>query len=235
MKTQLIDRAVALLVPPRCVACRGAAAAGRSVCRDCNRELNALPCGERDSFSAAAFPYEGVARQMVAALKFEGAVGAAGEMAEAIVERLPGHFGDATWIVPVPAHPSRRRSRGYNQSKLLAGELARLTGVSCIDCLMRQPAGRPPQSELSREARMALPRGEFKLAMRKSFPEVPTNVVICDDVRTTGVTLEVCAQAIRERQPESGSGQVRAVAFAGVRANGPTDRIARRQSRRPSG
>lgn len=219
-------RAIALLAPPRCAGCGGEARAERWICDGCRAELlrTAPPPG-------AAFSYHGAARKLVAALKFGGATALAREMAELMLLRRPELLAGADWIVPVPAHPQRARRRGYNQSRLLAEHLARMTGARCVDCLER-PGGLRPQSELSRAERIALPRSAIRA---QSLADFPTNVVLCDDVSTTGVTLEVCVQAICDRLPETGPRQIRAVTFASTPAHGTTDRIARRQSRRPTG
>lgn len=226
MRRNTFNRAVALVAPPLCAACRTQCAPGEWICTGCRAELARLP-----RRGGAAYPYVGRARDLVAALKFDGRVALAREMAALIAERVPDRLGGAEWIVPVPAHPGRARRRGFNQSELLARELARIVGARCVDCLVRE-AGTRPQSELSRAERLALPRSAFRA---HSLAEFPTNVVLCDDVSTTGVTLEACVQAIRERLPQTGSRQIRAVTFASTPTYGTTDRIARRQSRRTPG
>jgi predicted amidophosphoribosyltransferase len=113
--------------------------------------------------------------------------------------------------VPVPAHPARRRSRGFNQAALLAHEIAAICELEVHDCLVRD-SGVAPQATLSRAERLMLPRDSIRVesikpeakkrtTIRKSLAELPTKVVLLDDVTTTGVTLEVCASAIRERYP----------------------------------
>jgi predicted amidophosphoribosyltransferase len=176
--------------------------------------------GRTDGATFAAFPYEGAVRPLIAALKFRGAVAVAGELAELMRPRLPGWFHDASWLVPVPAHPERRRQRGYNQSLLLANALARGTEMGVLDCL-RRTAIAPPQSQLSRAERLKLPSHAITVDPRalrhqtaNALAEFPTKVVLCDDVVTTGVTLEVCAQAIRDWHHPTGTSLARAVSFA---------------------
>ena len=189
--------------------------------------------GRAEDCAFAAFPYAGAARPLIAALKFGGAVAVAGEMAELMRPRLPSWFAEADWLVPVPAHPDRRRARGYNQSLLLARALATDTDLRVVDCL-RRTAISPPQSQLTRAQRLALPRAAVTIDERalrqdggKSLVMFPTKVVVCDDVVTTGVTLEVCAQAIREWHHPTGSVLIRSVSFASAgRQTRTSDRIA---------
>jgi predicted amidophosphoribosyltransferase len=189
--------------------------------------------GRSDKSVFSAFPYDGAVRPLIAALKFQSAVAVAGELAELMRPRLPGWFDEAEWIVPVPAHPERRRARGYNQSLLLARALARGTDARVVDCLKRSSIA-PPQSQLTRAKRLELPSHAITVDERalrqrgeKSLAEFPTKVVLCDDVVTTGVTLEVCAQAIRDWHHPTGSSLIRSVSFASAgRQTRTSDRIA---------
>lgn len=242
------DRAVALVVPPRCVCCGGPAAPGAFLCGTCREALGRLPAGtpaRRGGGGAlaghfAAFPMAGPARDLVHALKFRGLPAAAGPMAELLSRRLPAKFLADALLVPVPAHPVRHRARGFNQSALLAQRLAEMHGLPVFDCLARG-AGGGPQTGRSRSERLLLPDDAFFLRetgskMRRRPPltcagslddrmkflhkgyskptQFPTNVVLMDDVATTGVTLEVCAKAIRTRFQS----KVRAVTFASTSA-----------------
>ena len=198
--------------------------------------LRGLPSGtigspdrERLDTCFAAFPYEGPVRQLVQALKYRGAVATARIMAELIVERAPPEMLTGALLIPAPAHPARRRARGFNQAALIAREIAAATGVTVCDCLHRDNI-RPPQATLSRAERLLLPAGSISVKhSRNGNPEhvfltdLPAKVVLLDDVTTTGVTLDVCASAIRERYP---AGQrpgyriaIGALTFAGTSAH----------------
>lgn len=241
------DRAVALVVPPRCVCCEGPAAPGAFLCGTCKEALGRLPAGtpSRRGGGAlaghfAAFPMAGPARDLIHALKFRGLPAAAGPMVELLSRRLPDGFLDGALLVPVPAHPARRRARGFNQSALLARRLAEIHSLPVCDCLARG-AGGGPQTGRSRTERLSLAEDAFFLrkidpnesgfpSLTRSGPlddrlkispegcskptQFPTNVVLMDDVATTGVTLEVCAKAIRTRFQS----KVRAVTFASTSA-----------------
>ncbi|MBJ7459638.1 MAG: ComF family protein [Thermoleophilaceae bacterium] len=233
MHRDLINRAVGLLVPPRCAACAAATEPSAWICFRCRGELERMPIGRSDQTCFAAFPHRAEARSLVAALKFEGAVAVAEELAELMRPRLPTWFAEADWLVPAPPHPARRRARGYNQSLLLARALAQGTELLVVDCLRRAEVA-PPQSQLSRARRLQMPASAITVderAIRQHTPNslavFPTNVVVCDDVVTTGVTLEVCAQAIRERHHPTGSVLARSVSFASAgRQTRTSDRIA---------
>lgn len=214
-------RLAALLVPPVCAACRSGCAPQQEICEVCRLEIEQSARPPVRAGHSAAFIHAGRARELTLALKFGGAVALADQLAELMLGRIGAEFAGAGAIVPVPAHPARLRARGYNQSALLARALAVRTGASVLDCLVRS-GDRRPQSELGRLARLALPAGAIRVDPRSetsvravllASPE-QTNVVVCDDVATTGSTLEACTQAMREQLPRTGWSRLRAVSFA---------------------
>lgn len=94
--------------------------------------------------------------------------------------------------VPVPLHPRRRRERGYNQ----ATDLARHLGLPVVDALARtRHTG--TQTALPAADRHANVSGAFRVTRRVSAL-AGSSVVLVDDVRTTGATLEACARVLRE-------------------------------------
>ncbi|MGH2744805.1 MAG: ComF family protein [Thermoleophilaceae bacterium] len=147
--------------------------------------------------------YEGPGRDLVRALKFHGALSLAREMSTIVLASAPDRLirGD---LVPVPLHPVRLRRRGFNQASVLAGAIARRTGLVESDSLRRRGPG-PPQVGRGRSDRLAGPAGSIRARAR-----VPPVALIVDDVVTTGATLAACAAALRE----AGAREVAAVAFA---------------------
>jgi ComF family protein len=211
-----------LLVPPTCLVC---GAPARELCGGCRRGLPWLgertcprcalpwPCGPLcpaadASFDAAWAPlaYEGPARDLVAAMKFRGRLAAVDVMAAQMVAGLRRHPGI---LVAVPAHPRRRRARGFDQASELARALGARTGRRVEEPLRRD--GRATrQVGLSRERRRAPERVRFSVR-----GQPPQTVVLVDDVHTTGATLDACARALKE------AGTRRVVALSYVRALAP--------------
>jgi ComF family protein len=227
MPTPLLDRLVALLVPPLCAVCREPELSGDVVCPACRRRLVALPdprcarCGApvvtrvtrcpecrgralafRTAWSP--FAYESSARGLVAALKSRGATPAARLMAAEIASRAPPGLLGGT-LVPVPAHPARQRREGMNQAGCLAVALGRAVGLPVGPCLRRLPGSRP-QVGLARGQRLANARG----SVRAEPPFPAGRLVLVDDVYTTGATLDACARALSS----TGAREVVAVTFA---------------------
>jgi predicted amidophosphoribosyltransferase len=96
-------------------------------------------------------------------------------------------------LAPVPLHPSRARSRGYNQSEVLANQIALAHGHRADAALLRTIATRP-QVGLPAEERAANVRGAFS-AKPGTIP-IGSAYVLVDDVLTTGATLGECAKSL---------------------------------------
>jgi ComF family protein len=182
-----------------------AADAENPKCGDCRTETPAFDAARSYGL------YTGKLRQVVLNVKFSRD------------ERLGVHLGSllgSVWtattkfndagspvIVPVPLHRSRQNERGFNQAELLAEGLARELGTQGSKVRIEKRAllrSRPtsPQTGLSVSARRENLRGAFEV----SHPERirGTDVVLIDDVMTTGATLSACARALKR----AGAGRV---------------------------
>lgn len=215
----------AALAPPACPACRAPLGDATAIlCLACRRALPWLaeprcvrcglpaPCGRRCPARDAAFErawsplaHDGPARALVAALKFRGALPVAELMAAQIAATVPRDLlADAT-LVPVPLHPARQRTRGFDQAARIAVALGTRTDRPVAACLRRSGA---PTRQLGagREVRRAAAE---QLALATRAP-APARVALVDDVHTTGATLDACARALRA----AGAEHVTAVTYA---------------------
>lgn len=194
------------LVPPLCAACGRPCRPEAVLCNRCGRRLAGAepllgngPAGLDRAWSSA--PYEGVARDLVAALKFRHLVPVADLMADRIEWLAPAHMLSGT-IVPVPPAPARLRRRGFDPAGELAGALAERLLVPLQPCLERRGSGR--QVGRRRAERVAHP------PRIHACRGAPRSALLVDDVLTTGATLTACARALRA----AGSSRVVAVTFA---------------------
>jgi ComF family protein len=101
---------------------------------------------------------------------------------------------DAVWA-PVPLHFERLVERGFNQSALLARELARATRRRLRARLLRRERDTGHQVELGRSERAANVRDAFRIR-----DESPRKVVLVDDVVTTGATAQACIETLRKNE-----------------------------------
>ncbi|MBN1994751.1 MAG: ComF family protein [Anaerolineae bacterium] len=121
-------------------------------------------------------------------------------MGKILVDTYRRYALGAEVIVPVPLHPTRFNERGYNQSELLAREVAAAVNLPVDTHTLQRVRKTKSQMELGVSERRqnvskAFACGSKKLAGQK--------VVLIDDVCTTGSTLDACAGALREGEVAS--------------------------------
>ena len=114
-------------------------------------------------------------------------------MAASIRANLPGVAFDQ--ITCVPMRTAKEKERGYNQSALLAQELSKLLEIPVHCHLLRKCADTPAQHELKGAERRGNVFGVFEVAK----PELTQGktILLCDDVKTTGATLDECAKMLK--------------------------------------
>lgn len=192
-----------LLFPPKCPFCRKLLEKGQNlVCPNCQRDLPWVlgPQGERkgEFFALCTAPlwYRESVRDSHHRYKFSGVRAYAGPyaelMAQCVTDRLAGKYDVITWV---PIHRRRRWKRGYDQSELLARQLARRLDMPCEPLLqkMRHTAA---QSGLNGESeRRANVLGGY--ALQPNVWVEGRRILLVDDVMTTGATLSECARVLR--------------------------------------
>lgn len=154
--------------------------------------------------------YEGELRALIVLLKYHRVRPLARPLAgwlAALLHQEP-KMGEADAIVPVPLYPARKRVRGYNQSELLARELARWTGLPVWPGWLQRTKDTPSQTGLTPLQREANVRGAFTCGDKRA----ETRILLVDDVCTTGATLNACARSLKR----AGAARVNAVAVARV-------------------
>lgn len=144
---------------------------------------------------------EATARRAVHLLKYEGWRRIAVSLADAMLTLEP--LGGRPVLVPIPLSATRFRARGYNQSAELANALVRRRKGQISGCLVRTRHTRT-QTTLTPEERAANLAGAFA-----TVGQVPSRVVLVDDVFTTGATLLEAAHALLR----GGAVEVSAVTF----------------------
>lgn len=173
---------IALATNLRCIECRARLPEGRKICHP------SAPC-----ILGYATAYDGPVKNLVLALKFHNLRAAAeplgrilASFAETQREILPAD----PLILPVPLGSRRERTRGYNQAELIARAFA---GGRVRTDVLRRVRHTPPQSELDAAARARNLSGAFCAERGAEGREV----ILIDDVVTSGATLAEAARALR--------------------------------------
>ena len=161
-------------------------------CPDCLRRQRSFESG------VALIRYDTVAQKSIAAVKYKNRREYLDCYAEAIARRY-GYFfqchKDAV-LVPVPVHPARLRSRGFNQAGELAVRLGRLTGLPVNERLLVRTKKTAPQKELGPDERLRNLRHAFAVPAGIAA-KLPQTVILADDIYTTGSTIEACARVLK--------------------------------------
>lgn len=212
------------LFPRRCVEC---GALGSYVCRKCIKGIKIIPspicpvCGKQavggkthpgclkvwglDGLVAAC-RYEAVAKKLVRKLKYKQVKDVGKVIGDILASRIwKFELPPEVILVPVPLHSSRKRERGFNQAKFIARDLGRRFSVRIENSLSRS---RKTQSQvkLSRTGRIANVRGAFKVTSNVQIRG--KNIVLVDDVYTSGATMNECAKVLKKAGAKSVWGMV---------------------------
>lgn len=201
-----------LLFPPRCVVCRRDGDWFCSACRQavekilppicncCGRPLRHTACPycqklplQIDGTRAIAF-FEGSLRTAIHAFKYSHRV----ELANPLGMMLSDYFIHNPFpvdaLIPIPLHAERERMRGYNQSKLLAQVLGQQSHLPIWSDTLTRTRHTRPQVELD-----AVDRRENVHAAFQATQQVRgAQILLIDDVCTTGATMDACAIALKE-------------------------------------
>ncbi|OGE26607.1 hypothetical protein A3H85_02345 [Candidatus Daviesbacteria bacterium RIFCSPLOWO2_02_FULL_40_8] len=127
-------------------------------------------------------------------------------MVQYFAKHTPDFFDEikkdpTSWVmVPVPLHPKRERWRGFNQSAVLAKEMAFKMGLRYEECLKRIRFTKP-QVGLKGKARYQNTKDAFALFENCKLKSEHSNILLIDDVWTTGSTLKECAYVLKKNLP----------------------------------
>lgn len=218
---KLIEEVFNIIAPFECLGCQKE---GTLICSGCAKGLSSLPprcysCGRLDEVWQtckacrkgtpihrlwAVTKYEGLAKELIHRLKFERAGSAATSLARLLAEKC--EVTNETIVTFVPTSGARARQRGYDQSALVAKELASRLQCPYVPCLVR--IGHQRQVGQARAVRKRQMEGAFRPINQTAFRQ--KNILLIDDVLTTGATCEAAAHVLRQ----AGAGRINAAVFA---------------------
>jgi len=228
--------AIDMALPPRCPGCGAVTGADHVFCLDCWQKMAFLTgpacaacgvpfeidpgadarCGaclaeppEIDGMRAAV-AYGEIARTLALKLKYGRRPGTATTLARQM-RRLVLDIPDPL-LIPVPLHRWRLWRRGYNQSLLIAKALTRETGIATQPDIIQRSKATPILRGMGSRERRKTVRGAFRIMPDRRAEVAGRNIILVDDVYTTGATVNACARVLKR----AGAASVRVCCWARV-------------------
>ncbi len=210
------------LFPKRCVGC---GRFGDYFCQQCLVQIKLLekqfcPICERPAYKGkthpsclgpytidgifSVFTFTSPLKEAIYSLKYRYNSDLANKLVKLLTQNL-GELGfivsGETVLVPVPLHPRRLKWRGFNQAQLLAEKLASRVGLVCLSGSLVRVKDTQPQVKLQGKQR----RQNVFQAFRVVDPKLVQGqqIVLIDDMRTTGATLRNCATSLKRAGAKS--------------------------------
>jgi len=205
------------IYPPKCIACKMLLplmhnAPKQRICKQCMPLFVAieepfckvcghpgLPCPScygktfHFEYNRAIFRYEDTVRDLIHKMKFQGQKQAAYALGDLIAKNL--NF-TGNYIIPVPLHKSKKRSRGFNQATVLAKPLSKALNIPISENLLLRVKNTMPQSQLNSHAREDNLTDAFAYN-KKKYKTPPDTLILIDDIFTSGATMNACAKVLK--------------------------------------
>lgn len=215
------SKIVEFALPPRCPGCGAVTPDDHRFCLDCWTKLDFLggpacaSCGQPFEYDPgpdarcgaclrelpafdgvyAAVAYGEIARKIALRLKYGGRPGLAETAARQMARLIPAR--EDMLVAPVPLHRWRIWRRGYNQSALIARALCRREKLTLALDLLRRQRATPILRGLGPAERVKAVRGAFVVPVTSKAILKGRNVLLIDDIYTTGATANACAKALK--------------------------------------
>lgn len=223
-----LQTALHAIYPPACIGCGAEVGADFALCGPCWRETpfvgglvcdlcgvplmgedegEAVHCDEcmnvprRWAHGRAALVYDGLGRTLAMRLKHGDRHDVARAAAPWLARAGRGIMAEDAVLVPVPLHRWRLAARRFNQSALLAHWLGRQTGKEVATRALTRAVATPPLQGKDREERFAALQGTIRAEPGAAAQVAGRQVVLIDDVMTSGATLTAAAEALAASRP----------------------------------
>ena len=211
-----------ILCPPTCPICSEKVEEAHCLCPDCYSKLNfitkpccdicgkpfeyavfdELTCGaclkQKPHFSMArsVLSYDDFSKQLILAFKHADHIELNKLFLKFIIQADKSIFQDIDTIIPVPLHWTRRLKRKYNQAGLLANVLAKHLKISFLPTVLIRTKRTESQGHKKRKDREKNIKNAFFVKNKSAIKG--KNILVVDDVMTTGSTLNECARILKK-------------------------------------
>lgn len=190
LKDLLLD----ILLPKKCIGCKKE---GQYICKNCELFLSEAPnLFEAEPRTMSVWEYEGIIEKAILKIKYDGYYDIINELIEKAFEKIDLNLPTDTYITYVPMHKTKERQRGFNQAELIAKRVGEKTGKPVIKILEKTKDNRT-QVGLNPQERIENVRGVFYCSKPNFEQFNPKDVLLVDDVYTTGATMRECIKVLK--------------------------------------
>jgi len=210
MWSQLKENIIDIFLPKRCAGC---GEEGKYICDECRLFISesSLICpvcqranfdGQSHSYCSgkkeldgliSVWDYEGIIKRLLLKIKYESMFDAINELVEKAFEIREPYIPKDTAICFVPMFRRKERQRGFNQAELIARKVGQTTGREVLP-LLEKIKDTVSQTELNKEERIANVKDSFRMI---KGPIPYDNVLLVDDVWTSGATMGECCRVLK--------------------------------------
>lgn len=161
-----------------------------SLCPDCKKD------NKHFDMAFSCFQYKNMGKTIIHKLKYEGFKDISYVLARLMQQKLIDEDISYKAVVPVPIHKKKLEARGFNQSKLIAERIAKLSGTALWDCLERSEET-TEQFKLDRLNRKLNVLNAFCINMLYNKIKYD-DILLVDDIYTTGSTVDECSRVLKQ-------------------------------------
>ena len=191
IKEEIID----ILWPKTCLGC---GKEGQYICKDCAiflSEVDMIEAGPRSNIMSV-WEYEGLMEKLILKIKYDGCYDIINELVEKAFKTIELNLPPDIYITYVPMYRKKEKRRGFNQAELIAKKVGERTNRPVVKLLEKIKDNRP-QVNLGPQERAENVKNVFKMIEVRP-QSMWQNVLIVDDVYTTGATVGECVRVLKK-------------------------------------
>ncbi len=198
------------ILPQVCVSCnKSCEKPGSFLCSTCSGKLELFEDSHPwkdlyiskgyidNSFSLYKFIKDTPIQYLLHSMKYEKMKSLGVELGMEIVKHLPAEL-KFDYTVPVPLHTAKTRERTYNQSEYICRGIKEITGAEILPDLLKRIRYTGSQTKLNKLERIENVRGAFSINEKLKHVVAGKNIILADDVITTGSTILECAKVLKD-------------------------------------